>query len=341
MKASPLFLLLLLFACNFNESSDTPQIMTVLGPIPAAEMGITLEHEHAIVDFIGAEKVKQPQYPLKLALDTLLPYFKQLDAYNVTTFIECTPNYIGRDVRLLKQLSKVTGLNIITNTGYYAAANKKYIPKHAYTQTSAQLADKWIEEWVNGIDDTGIKPGFIKLGVGKGPLDELESKIVEAGAKTHQATGLKIAIHTGGAEAANDEIDIMLEHNVDPAALIIVHAQNTSKDEQVMLAGRGAWISLDGVKESAESISRYTEMLSNLKDNNLLNQTLISQDAYWQVKRNDKNKLYFTHHGSPYSAIFDKLVSELKTVGFTQKEIDLLLVKNPAAAYRIEVLKIN
>jgi predicted metal-dependent phosphotriesterase family hydrolase len=321
------------------KPSGMGQIMTVTGPIDTEMMGITLEHEHVIVDFTGAEKVLQPQYAVEYAMDTILPYMSKLKNYNIKTFIECTPNYIGRDVKLLKELSIKTGINILTNTGYYAAANKKYIPEHAYNETSQQLADKWIEEWINGIDATGIKPGFIKLGVGKGPLDELEQKIVHAGAITHLSTGLKIAIHTGGAAAAEDEIEILIENNVDPGALIIVHAQNTSTDDQVALAKKGAWISLDGIKSSPQSIYDYTQMLINLKNKKLLDNTLISQDAFWQVMKNEHEEIYFEHHGSPYSAIFKGLIPSLKNAGFTPEEIDQLLIENPAKAYKIEILK--
>lgn len=338
MKKALLFITILIYSCSPDSGQNAFKIMTVTGPIDADNMGVTLEHEHATVDFIGAEKVDQPQYPTQYAFDTLLPHFDELKKYGVSTFIECTPNYIGRDVVLLKKLSKATDLHILTNTGYYAAADKKYIPKHAYHQTAQQLADKWIEEWVNGIDATGIKPGFIKLGVGKGPLDELEQKIVKAGAITHLATGLKIAIHTGGVDAANDEMSILNQSGVDPSALIIVHSQNIPAEEQVLLAGKGAWISLDGVNESTESIYKYTKFLINLRNNDLLDQTLISQDAYWQVAKNEQGKIEFTYRGSPYSAIFTDLIPSLRNVGFTQEEIDMLLIANPATAYRIEVM---
>ena len=340
MRQVLLIIFILINSCTSKEARESVQIMTVNGPIDAKNMGITLEHEHATVDFIGAEKVDQPQYPVQQAFDSLLPHFQKLNDYGVQTFIECTPNYIGRDVLLLKKLSKATGINIMTNTGYYAAADKKYIPEHAYHQTAKQLADKWTEEWVNGIDATGIKPGFIKLGVGKGPLDVLEQKIVNAGAITHLATGLKIAIHTGGAAAAEDEIEILKAAGVNPAALIIVHSQNIPAEEQVALAQKGAWISLDGIKESEESIVKYTQFLVNLKDNDLLNQALISQDAYWQVTQDEQQEIEFIYRGSPYSALFDELIPSLKNAGLMQEDIDMLLIENPAKAYGIEVLKI-
>jgi predicted metal-dependent phosphotriesterase family hydrolase len=341
MRFIPHFISILFFlCCAAPKDQITDMIMTVNGPIEASDMGLTLEHEHAIVDFAGAEKVRQPRYPIGQALDTLLPYFAKMKSFGVQTMIECTPNYIGRDVRLLKALSDETGIHFLTNTGYYAAAGKKYVPVHAYHETAEQLAQKWTEEWENGIDATGIKPGFIKLGVGQRALDSLEQKIVAAGALTHLATGLKIAIHTGGADAAFDEVDILEAHGVDPKALIVVHAQNIPAKDQLALAKKGAWISLDGINESPESISKYTDFLVQLKTQGYTKQTLISQDAYWSVEKKASDEIYFQHHGSFYSAIFDALIPALKKAGFSSEDIDQLLISNPAKAYEIEILRL-
>jgi len=331
----------LLLSCSQYKQDDQIQIMTVTGPIETESLGLTLEHEHVVVDFTGAEKIAQPQYSLNLALDTLLPYFVQLKKSGVQTLIECTPDYIGRDVLLLKAISEQSGLNILTNTGYYAAADKKYIPAHTYTETAVQLARRWIAEWKNGIDGTGIKPGFIKLGVGKNHLDSIEQKIVKAGALTHLSTGLKIAIHTGSAKAANDEIDILKKEGVNATALIIVHAQNASSEEQIQLINKGAWVSLDGINDQPESNEKYTNFLIEIKKAGLLHKTLISQDAYWSVIQKENSEFGFEKHGSQYSAILVDLVSNLKSIGFSQVEVDQLFVKNPAEAYKIEVCKLD
>jgi phosphotriesterase-related protein len=37
----------------------------------------------------------------------------------------------------------------------------------------------------------------------------------------------------------------------------------------------------------------------------------------------------------PFTTIFQKLIPALKATGFTQKEIDQLLIKNPAKAYAV------
>ena len=332
-----------LSSCTSVITSQDQFVMTVTGPIDPTQMGITLEHEHITTDFTGAEKVTQPQYPVEHAEKFILPYIQKLKTNGVNTLIECTPEYIGRDVLLLRKLSEKSDLNIITNTGYYAAANKKYVPKHVYNETAEQLAERWIDEWENGIKGTDVKPGFIKLGVGKSTLDSIEQKIVRAGALTHLKTGLKIAIHTGSALAANDEIDLLENEGVSAHALIVIHAQHATTQEQIKLIKRGCWISLDGINQQPQTINKYIDFLISLKEAGLLKNVLISHDDGWSVIKDDDGtigfELFENGNRKPYSTIFELLIPQLKALGFTQKDFDQLLIKNPAEAYKIEVFK--
>ena len=88
-----------------------------------------------------------------------LPFLRKIRSLGCHTLVECTPAYIGRDPRLLRQLSEASGLNLLTNTGYYGAADDKFVPRHAYEETAEQLAGRWTREFYEGIEDTGIKIG--------------------------------------------------------------------------------------------------------------------------------------------------------------------------------------
>ena len=83
--------------------------------------------------------------------------------------MECTPAFLGSDVRLLKMLSEKTKVQIITNTGYYGAVDNKYLPPWAFTETAEQLAQRWIDDFEFGIDGTNVRPGFIKISVDAKP----------------------------------------------------------------------------------------------------------------------------------------------------------------------------
>ena len=310
-------------------------IMTVNGPVSSKEMGVSLVHEHILVDFIGADSITAHRWNLSSVLERSLPFLMQIRALGCKTFIECTPAYLGRDPLLLKKLSDSSGLNIITNTGYYGALNNKYIPKHAYNETADQLAARWTLEWDSGIDGTGVKPGFIKIGVMEGHLSDLHIKLVEAAARTHLKTGLTIASHTGPAVPAFEQLDILQKEGVAPEAFIWVHAQ-AEKDliSHVRAAKMGAWIGLDGVND--DNLTDYVKMIKNLKDNDLLNKILLSHDAGWYHPGEENGGDY-----RGYNTLFEKLVPLLLKENFSEVEINQLLVINPSEAFTTGVHRIN
>ncbi len=118
-----------------------PQVNTVLGERSPRALGMTLMHEHVLVDFVGADKVSPQRYNAEEVFQTALPHLKALRAAGCRTLVECTPAFLGRDVNLLKRLASASGLHIVTNTGFYGAANDKYVPAIARQETAEQLAD--------------------------------------------------------------------------------------------------------------------------------------------------------------------------------------------------------
>src|SRR5215813_4209961 len=112
----------------FGAAPPAPQVNTVLGARSPRALGMTLMHEHVLVDFIGADKVGPHRYNVEEVFQTALPHLKALRMTGCRTLVECTPAFLGRDANLLKRLSTASGLNIITNTGFYGAANDKYVP---------------------------------------------------------------------------------------------------------------------------------------------------------------------------------------------------------------------
>jgi phosphotriesterase-related protein len=232
-------LIIFLLQCKTEKDGI---IMTVNGPVSSREMGVSLIHEHILVDFIGADSTTDRRWNKGKVIERAMPFLKQIKDLGCQTLVECTPEFLGRDPLLLKSLSGSTGLNILTNTGYYGAVNNKYIPQYAFTESADQLAARWILEWDNGIDGTGIKPGFIKIGVASGNLSDMHKKLVTAAARTHLKTGLTIASHTGPAIPAFEQLEILKNEGVNPDAFIWVHAQ-AEKDmsNHIKAARTGAW----------------------------------------------------------------------------------------------------
>ena len=308
-------------------------VMTVLGPIPPAAMGATLPHEHIMLDFIGADKVSRDRYNRDTVIKAVLPHLEQLPDFGCRTFVECTPAYIGRDPVLLKRLAAATHLNLLTNTGYYGAGHNKFLPDHALTESADDLAEVWLREWRQGIEDTGVRPGFIKIGVDDGPLSNLHRDLIRAAARTHLGSGLTIAAHSGDGRAALEELTILDAEGVSGAALIWVHAQNES--DPVLhwhAAEQGAWVEFDHISPS--DVGRHVELVAGMKERGYLHRVLVSHDAGWyEIGQPDGGKF------RPYDTMFTEFIPALRQRGFSEVEVSLLLVANPRDAFTIRVRK--
>lgn len=311
-----------------------PEVMTLDGKMKASKMGPTLIHEHFLVDFIGADKNNTDRWNREKVVEKVLPYLLQAKASGVKTILDCTPDFLGRDIKLLKELSEKSGLHILTNTGYYGAVGYKYLPPWAFTETAEQLATRWINEAKQGIQGTGVKPGFMKISVNGASLTDIEQKLVKAAALTHQETGLTICSHTGPAISAFEQIDLLKKMGVAPSAFVWVHAQNeTKKQTYTQAAKMGTWVSLDGLGWG--DWENYAMWIDTLKANDCIHRVLISHDAGWyDPEKQDGGEF------KDYTAIFEKLIPSLEKKGFKTRDIDTLLVKNPAEAFAIRVRKI-
>ena len=318
--------IMLMLVGQIIVSQHEERIVAVSGEVPPENLGVVLVHEHILVDFVGADKVNRDRYDRGDVFTVALPHLERLKGLGCQTLVECTPAYIGRDPVLLMQLAKASGLNILTNTGYYGAANDKFVPNHAFIETDTQLAARWVDEANRGIENTDITPGFIKIGVDAGNLSDIDAKLVRAAALTHKETGLTIAAHTGNGIAAMQELDILDRLGVESEAFIWVHAQNEPDTSfHLRAAERGAWVEFDGIKE--QSLETHVDLVMKMIRHGELKRTLISQDAGWY------------HVGEPdggnyrgYDFLFTRFVPALKEAGATEADIRTLLIDNPREA---------
>lgn len=326
-------LILILFFLSCSPQPQQPEIQTVTGRVYPQPGEIWLSHEHILVDFIGADSIESEKWNHDSVIRTMIPYLDELKQYGVKYFVETTPAYLGRDVSLLKKVAEKTGLNIITNTGFYGAQKNKFIPAFALEKTPKELADIWIKEFENGIDGTGIKPGLMKISVDAADtLHPMHVKLVKAAALTHLKTGLIIASHTGEAKGLWPQLRILKEEGVSPEAFIWIHAQNEKDSANYLKAAKeGCWISLDGLGWETD---KHVQKLVFAREKGILNKILISHDAGWYDPQKQVQTI------QPYANIFTRLIPALQSKGFSKEEINLLLSENPAKAFSISVKKL-
>ena len=301
----------------------------MLGARRATDLGPVLPHEHVFLDFVGAAEVSRSRYDSEAVFRAALPHLELLRDLGCQTLAECTPAYIGRDPLLLRRLSEASGLSILTNTGFYGAGKNRFLPRFVWSETVDELSSRWLKEWRDGIDGTGIRPGFIKIGVDAGPLSDLHRKLVRAAVRTHLVSGLTVMAHTGDGTAALEELAVVREEGADPSAFIWAHAQNEADTRlHVQAAQQGAWVEFDHV--SSATVRDHLDLVQRMRTAGLLHRVLISHDAGWYEAGKPEGGDY-----RPYDTIFREFLPALKEAGFTQEEVDQLLVKNPRDAFTI------
>ena len=336
------FTYLFVFIITIAPSITMAQVITVNGAIDSEELGLALIHEHIMVDWIGADSTGYHRWDRNEIVERALPYLEEVKKYGATSFLDCTPAYLGRDPYVLKQLAERSGLHILTNTGYYGVGNNKFVPKSAMTASPEDIAKIWIKEFKEGIDDSGVRPGFIKISVeNEETLSKMHTNLVKAAALTHLETGMAIVSHTGGDAPALAQLKVLKDMGVSPRAFVWTHAQNGTMKGYHKAASLGAWISLDNINDrptnksdSPGSIDWYAKTLLELKDNGILDHILISHDAGWYDVGDTNGGDY-----RGYTDLFTKLIPRLKENGFSHTDVDILLKRNPKRAYAIKIRK--
>lgn len=301
-------------------------IITVLGSIDDKQAGVMLPHEHILVGFVEDGKLSPDMYDRQEVIKTILPNLIKLKESGCDTLVDCAPEYLGRDPLILKALSEKSGVHLITNTGLYKAP---YLPAFAYEASVEQLANRWIEEACKGIGGTGVFPGFIKIALNDGRINEIQQKILLASMRTSLATNLVIQAHTIGGETILHAAEIMRTHQFDMERFVWVHAQSEHDlfiHEQ--MAGFGMWISIDGIGQRPHEDN--CKLLKGLVDRGLEDKIIISQDTGWYNVGQKKGGQV-----NPYHKLFTEFVPFAVEWGIDQKLINKWITTNAVASMRV------
>lgn len=333
-------------------------VMTVNGVISKEKLGITVPHEHALIDIsnqypgdrtpgsLGWDgKVSKEHYELLMAdpyalRDNLVLDDRELAIAEVDifakaggqSFVDVTPCGIGRDVRFLKRLSDRTGLNVVAACGFYTADAH---PERVATMTVEELADEMVVELTEGIDGTDIKAGIIgEIGTSM-EMHENEIKVLKAAALAHEKTGAPVMVHLcPWVKHGMQVIDILEGHGVDSQHICLCHT-DVLLDIQDMrnLLNRGVYLEFDNFGKEFTQGSAYgrfpsdeerMEVFYQLVDEGYMNQILVACDICLK-------NLLAAHEGPGYGHILLKIQDMIREKYPNAEEIlQAVLVDNSA-----------
>jgi len=317
-------------------SATARTVQTVTGPAPAADLGTTLIHEHVLVGFPGWElDAKAPPFRRAEAMARAVDQMHELQAEGVRTFVDPCPMDLGRDVEFLAELSQQSGMRIVCTTGAYFEAEGI---THTFRQLpEEEITEIYVKEITEGVGETGIRAGAIKIATGSRVVSPYEKKLVTAAARAAKATGVPLISHTQDASCGHDQIDLVTAQGVAPHRLVVGHSDGTADHwYQRSLAERGAFVGFDrfGISLFISDDVRIQNLL-RLADAGHTERILVSHDSIvcWLGRpvpfAQSYDQLLAALPDWRPTTIFRKVIPKLLEGGLSQDQIDTILVDNP------------
>ena len=187
------------------------QVNTVLGPIDSADLGFTLSHEHITLGAAGTAAAYPGFQDRQAIADAASAALAEAYAGGVRTIIDVTTLDLGRDVAMMQEVSHRSGVHAIPCTGNHLA-----VPRIFWGAPVDRVAALFIKEIEEGIEDTGVKAGIIKVASDRGGVTENEEIVLRAAARASNATGTRISTHTWSPDRVGEQqVRILKEEGVD------------------------------------------------------------------------------------------------------------------------------
>ena len=343
----------------------TGMAQTVLGQIPINQLGITLMHEHLLLDlecyFDEPDTASEKKFidaPLEFNLlgkygarwsynreglhlhdiELAINEAKEFKFAGGSTIVDTTNIGIGRDPSGLAKIARSTGLNIIMGSGYYVPMSH---PPDINEKTADQITDEIVKDITIAVNDTNIKSGLNGEIRNFFPMDSVQKTILIGAAQASMETGAPISIHPGNDDRSPYEIVKLLNKEGVPESKIIIGHLSIAFAKRALLkdlAETGCFLEYDHFGSFEDSSSEYRgisdlikndtsqiEIIEFLFANGFGDQVLIAHDVCYKPH-------YKQYGGKGFDYIITGIIPRLRKHGFSNKDINTMLVDNQSKA---------
>lgn len=224
-------------------------IQTVLGPISRSQVHNTLAHEHMVFGKPGFSLDTHNPYQRDAAFRHGVERLEMVKPFQVDLVADPTTIEWGRDPLLLRRLSRATGVALVCCTGYFKDEGDMlaHLKARSYCEDlEATLAQEFEKELVQGIGNTGVRAGFLKVASSLGEIRPLEKTIFSAAIRAARQCDAAIFTHCERGTMATRQAELFLSLGMDPRRVIIGHmTSNRDLDEIRAVADLGFRIGFD------------------------------------------------------------------------------------------------
>jgi phosphotriesterase-related protein len=310
-------------------------VETVRGPVEAERLGRTLPHEHIFI--LGQETLAnfnhrwgEAWWDEERGVADAVAKLQRVRAAGIETLVDPTAVGLGRDIRRIQRVNEQVDLNIVVCTGVYAFME---LPQFLRYRTLEALAELFVHELTEGIDDTGVKAAFIKCAVEEHGLVGDVPRILAAVAAAAIETGAPVMVHTNGAaQSGLVALETLTSEGVPTEKLVIAHVGDSNDLDYIRrLASSGAFLGWDRF-----NIEHFNPDAKRIE-------TVCAALAQGSV---DLDQLHFSHDGATfhdfmvgdpmfageeadYLHLSNVILPQLRERGVSDADIDRIMVDNP------------
>jgi len=342
------------------------KVLTVCGAVDPSALGLTLVHEHLLIDssfyfkapsnlddakFVGQRVNLENLYWIRknctsnfdnMKLDDEAVALKELALFRAAggaTIVDAGSVGLARDPLGLVRISRTSGLNVVMGCGYYV--QQSHAPD-LKDRTEEEIEEEIVRDVLVGVDGTGVRAGIIgELGC-SWPLDVTEEKVLRAGARAQRRTGAPLSVHIGRHHAAPIEDALILRRSgANMSKVVVCHLDRDLPDYSTLrtLAEMGCFLEFDMFGQETSDypytpIDRIPDwqrvhVIRDMIAEGLLDHIVVSHDVA------HKHRLA-SYGGHGYAHLPISIVPLMRRKGIKDEHIEQILVKNPARLMRFE-----
>ncbi len=347
-----------------TTANRSGKVQTVLGTVDAGELGVTLAHDHVLID--GSFMYVEPDdadgkdlarqkitlqnrgwvgYHWTSSLDNVdlrdealaVSELQRFVAAGGRTIVDPTNVGLGREPEPLVRIAEATGTHILMGSGYYIGSTH---PEDMGDRSEDAITREIVRDIDEGVGDTNIRAGLIgEIGCTY-PWWEHEKKSLRAAIEAQKETGAALMVHPGRDPKSPEEIVQEVDRcGGDLSRTIVCHIDRTCIERGWLrdMAESGCYLEYDlfGNESSFYPPNPAVDMPSDAQRMDVIlwhfehgfeKQVLLSHDVA------TKHRLH-AYGGLGYDHLITNVVPRLRARGLGEAGIDTLIVDNPARVY--------
>lgn len=210
-------------------------VRTLLGDIPAADLGVCYAHEHLVIDG-GIAKIINPEISLQ-DTDAAVAEVEACRDAGARAMVDTMPADAGRNVARLVDISRRTGVHLLAVTGLHHA---RYYGERHWSELlePAEMAELFIGDIEVGIDAhdlngpvvrrTSHRAGLVKVAGSEGGPSPRDLRTFAAAAVTVARTGVPVMTHCEGGGGGVEQLEALAALGVPLDRAILSHTDKVA-----------------------------------------------------------------------------------------------------------------